>query len=82
VVKTTLYLPEDLKHALENVARRRGRSEADVIRDAIRHEIAESGPPPTFPVFHSGRQEPFAERDEELLDATGFGLRAPGSADL
>lgn len=82
MVKTTVYLPEDLKDALANVARRRGRSEADVIRDAIRHELAESEPPPTFPVFHSGNREPFAERDEELLGATGFGLSASGSADL
>jgi hypothetical protein len=82
VVKTTVYLSEDLKHALEKLAKRRGRSEADVIREAIRHEVAQSEPPPTFPVFHSGRHEPFAERDEELLDATGFGLETPGSADL
>jgi ribbon-helix-helix CopG family protein len=74
VVKTTVYIPEDLKHALQHVARLRGRSEADVIREAIRHEVAQSEPSPTFPVFHSGDLEPFAERDEELLDATGFGL--------
>jgi hypothetical protein len=73
MVKTTVYLPLDLKHALEQLARRRGHSEADVIREAIRHEVAQSEPTPTFPVFHSGSREPFAERDEELLEATGFG---------
>lgn len=77
MVKTTVYLPRELKGALDRVAKRRGRSEADVIREAIRHEVTRAEPEPTFPVFRSGNREPFAERDEELLDATGFGSAHP-----
>lgn len=73
MVKTTVYLPEELREALARAARRRGQSEAQVIRDAIRREVVDSEPEPTFPVFHSGKRIPFAERDEELLEATGFG---------
>jgi hypothetical protein len=73
VLKTTVYLPADLREALARAAARRGQTEAQVIRDAIRHEVIDSEPAPTFPVFYSGKREPFAERDEELLEATGFG---------
>ncbi|TDD97250.1 CopG family transcriptional regulator [Jiangella asiatica] len=73
MVKTTLYLPDDLKRAVETLARTQGRTEADVIREAIRREVTEHEPPASFPIFHSGHHEPFAERDEELLKQTGFG---------
>lgn len=35
MTKTTVYLPDDLKKALERLAATSGRSEAQVIRDAI-----------------------------------------------
>ena len=35
-MKTTLYLPDDIKRAVEVEARRRGVSEAEVVRDALR----------------------------------------------
>lgn len=38
--KTTVYLPDELKLALENEAARRGCSEAEVIRDAIGQVVA------------------------------------------
>lgn len=78
MVKTTLYLPEELKRKVELAARRRGVSEADVIRAAITREVGEEPVPDAaarFPVFHSGNREPFAERDEELLNEIGFGER-------
>ncbi len=34
--KTTVYLPDDLKAAPERMAAREGRSEADLIRQAVR----------------------------------------------
>jgi Arc/MetJ-type ribon-helix-helix transcriptional regulator len=37
--KTTLYLPADLQHALRDLARRTGRSQADVVREAVREYV-------------------------------------------
>jgi metal-responsive CopG/Arc/MetJ family transcriptional regulator len=39
VVKTTVYLPDDLLRELKLVAKARGTSEAELIRTAIRHEL-------------------------------------------
>ena len=71
--KTTVYLPSELKRALERAARYEGRSEADLIREGIeaitaRHGTAE----PTLPLFESGVPD-LAERVDELLE--GFGAR-------
>ncbi|MBA2783923.1 MAG: ribbon-helix-helix protein, CopG family [Rubrobacteraceae bacterium] len=72
--KTTVYLPEELKAELARVAGEAGRSEADLMRDAIGSLVRESRPPrPRLPLFESG-DETLAERvDEEL--ARGFGER-------
>lgn len=66
--KTTVYLPEELKAALAREARRRGSSEAEVIRQAIALAV-------TSPRARAGflDAEPFAERADELL--SGFGER-------
>jgi hypothetical protein len=71
--KTTVYLTDDLKHALRRAARATGRTEADLIREGIglvagTHRIAE----PRLPLFESGQPD-LAERADELL--TGFGER-------
>lgn len=66
--KTSVYLPEDLKEALAREAARRGSSEADVIRAALRDAVVR--PVPTVGLFEV---EPFAERVDDLLD--GFGER-------
>jgi plasmid stability protein len=70
--KTTVYLPEDLKAALERAAAAQGRSEAELIRDAVRDLTRGLEPPrPRLPLFSSG-DPTLAERvDEEL--ARGFG---------
>lgn len=39
VVKTTIYLPDDLHRELKQAAKERGTSEAEVIRTAVRHEL-------------------------------------------
>ncbi len=69
--KTTVYLPEDLKFALGRLATERGRSEAELIREAIRDLVKDAEPPrPRLPLFSSG-DPTLAERvDEELA---GFG---------
>lgn len=66
--KTTIYLPADLKEAVEEEARRRGCSEAEVIRNAVREAVQRPEPAAGFLDV-----EPFADRVDELLD--GFGRR-------
>ncbi|HEY7960993.1 MAG TPA: CopG family transcriptional regulator [Solirubrobacteraceae bacterium] len=70
--RTTIYLPDDLKSALEQTASAEGRSEAEVVRSALATATAlHTYPPPRLPLFDSG-DPTLAERvDEEL--ARGFG---------
>lgn len=69
--KTTLYMPDDLKAALERTARIQQRSEADLLRQAVKELTDRLGRPrPRLPLF-SGKDPTLAERfDEELR---GFG---------
>lgn len=71
--KTTVYLPDELKGALEREAGSRSCSEAELIREAISSLIeANAAPKPKLPLFSSG-DPTLAERvDEELK---GFGLK-------
>jgi Arc/MetJ-type ribon-helix-helix transcriptional regulator len=69
--KTTVYLPEDLDAALKRASARQGRSEAEIIREAMRNFIESMPPPrPRLPLFRSG-DPTLAERVDEELD--GFG---------
>ncbi|MEX2196578.1 MAG: CopG family transcriptional regulator [Thermoleophilaceae bacterium] len=71
--RTTVYLPDDLKLALERAAAAQGRSEAELIREGVgRVTLDFEHPPPRVPLFESG-DPTLAERAEELLD--GFGER-------
>lgn len=67
-VKTTVYLPDDLKRALEQEALRRGVSEAHLIRSAIQDAVVRPRPRVGF---IDG--EPIADRVDELM--AGFGDR-------
>jgi predicted transcriptional regulator len=69
VQKTTLYLPHDLKAAIEREARQRGVSEARVIREAIADAVVR--PAPRGGLFAS--RKAMASRVDELL--AGFGER-------
>jgi plasmid stability protein len=70
--RTTIYLPDDLKEALERTAAAEGRSEAEVVRSALATATADHiYPTPHLPLFSSA-DPTLAERvDEEL--ASGFG---------
>jgi hypothetical protein len=70
--RTTIYLPDDLKEALERTAAAEGRSEAEVVRSALAAATVEhTYPSPRLPLFSSS-DPTLAERvDEEL--AGGFG---------
>ena len=69
--KTTIYLPTELKSAVKRVARRRGVSEAEVIRDSIRSAVGGDRPPPRGGLF--GSRAPIARDADEHL--RGFGER-------
>jgi hypothetical protein len=66
--RTTIFIEEGIERELRLVARRRGRSVAAVVRDAIAREVAaEARPALSFiGVGDSGRRD-VAERHEELL---------------
>ncbi len=67
-VKTTVYLPEELKAQIEREARRRDISEAEVIRQTLTAGLRRPRPRGGFlagPVI--------SERVDELLE--GFGTR-------
>jgi plasmid stability protein len=70
--RTTIYLPDELKAALERTAMAESRSEAEIVRAALTSATATHAyPPPRLPLFDSG-DPTLAERvDEEL--ARGFG---------
>ncbi len=69
VDKTTIYLPPDLRSAVKQAARRRGISEAEVIRDSIRSAVGGEQPLPKGGLFASGA--PIARRADDHL--RGFG---------
>ena len=68
---TTVYLPDELKAALERSSRASGRSEAALIREAIEEmtgKRASSGP--RLPLFSGGEPGLAENADRELA---GFG---------
>ena len=66
--RTTIFIDEGIERELRLVARRRGRSVAAVVRDAIAREVAAEGRPQLsfIGAFDSGRHD-VAERHEEFL---------------
>lgn len=73
MVKTTVYLPAELKTRLERTAAVSGQSEAEVIRAALdQFTTPTERPRPRLPLFESLGEPGLSERvDEEL--ARGFG---------
>lgn len=69
--KTTVYLDDDLLAAIKSAAVRRGVSEAEVIRAALRETVGATRPRPRGGLFASG--ETMSDRVDEFL--VGFGER-------
>lgn len=67
--KTTVYLPPELKSAIKRIARRRGLSEAEVIRDSIRSVVGDARPRPRGGLFASGA--PIARQADDHLAGLG-----------
>jgi predicted transcriptional regulator len=73
VKRTTIYLPDEMKTAIEREAARRGVTEAEVIRGAVEKEL-EDRPKlrrRIFPIFSEGLGEDIAGRVDELLEGMG-----------
>ena len=72
VKRTTIYLPDEMKAAIEREATRRGVSEAEVIRGAVEADLRTR---PTrriqTPVFPDGLGEEIGTRVDELLEGMG-----------
>ena len=69
--RTTVYFPADLKRAVARAAAAQGRSEAELIRAALRAAVTGgAAPQPRLPLFASGKPR-LAERVDEAL--AGFG---------
>ncbi len=73
MVKTTVYLPDELKASLSRVASERAISEAELIREALREKVsAATATRPRVGLFSGGLGDRrAAERVDELL--AGFG---------
>jgi hypothetical protein len=70
--RTTIYLPDELKSALERTAAAQGKTEAEIVRGALAAATAdEAHPRPRLPLFDSGEPTLAEQVDEEL--AAGFG---------
>lgn len=69
--KTTVYIPDDLKRAMARLARERGISEAELVREALQASIeAATSPRLRLPLFKSGKPGLAEDVDRAL---TGFG---------
>lgn len=64
VNKTTLYLPDELRRSLKDVARRTGRREAEVVREALGIYLAQQAPPQPRSLG-AGEDPDLAGRDSE-----------------
>ena len=75
VKRTTIYLPGELKARLELAARIQGRTESDVICEALERALGEQPVPrPRLPLAEPTSQTTnLAEQVDELLEG-GFGL--------
>jgi hypothetical protein len=73
MTKTTVYLPRELKQALTRTARQRGRSEADLLREAVAKVTGEAdAPAPRLPLFRAKGRSIADDIDRAL---SGFGTR-------
>ena len=72
VKRTTIYLPDGMKTAIEREAVRRGVTEAEVIRAAVSEHLEPvHARKPQLPVFPEGLGENIAGRVDELLAGMG-----------
>jgi metal-responsive CopG/Arc/MetJ family transcriptional regulator len=73
VYKTTVYLPEDIRHGLDGAARDTGRSRAELIREALRTYLADRQAPRRESFGRHRSHGTFAARDDEAALAVRWG---------
>ena len=73
LTKTTVYLPDELKRDLERLAAASGRSEAQLIRDAVAALTSSAPRPRPRARLFDGGDPALSERVDEAL--RGFGDR-------
>ena len=73
MTKTTVYLPDDVKRDLERLAATSGRSEAQLIREAVAALTRAAPQPRPRARLFDGRDPTLSERVDEAL--RGFGER-------
>jgi Arc/MetJ-type ribon-helix-helix transcriptional regulator len=74
MVKTSVYLPPDLKRALKRMASERRCSEADLLREAVAALTQGiDAPAPRLPLFRA--KGPSIAEDIDSALAKGFGIR-------
>lgn len=74
MVKTTVYLDDDIAAALKGISKRSARPQAQLIRDALRVFTRTDNPPPLpagLGMFDSERSDTSARRKELLRRAAG-----------
>lgn len=74
--RTTIYLPEELKAALEARAKHDGRTESEIIREALTEKLRGLGKNASdmqFGIFASSHADT-SEHVDEVLSDSGFGL--------
>jgi hypothetical protein len=75
--KTTLYLPTELQRALKDAARRSGRPQADLVRDALTEYLAKQPQPSPRSIGLGNDPALDARRLEEILDREWGGRAHP-----
>lgn len=73
VEKTTLYLPRDLQLRLRETARRRGRPQAELVRDALAAYLDEDAPGLTLVGVGDDRDLSAADSEDWLRREWGGG---------
>lgn len=75
MVKTTVYLDEDVVQSLKALSERRSKPQAELIREALRKfTAAEKAPlPEGMGMFDSGHSDTTARRKELLKEGARFG---------
>jgi hypothetical protein len=78
--RTTIYLEPELEVLLKLEMRRQKRPMAEIIREAVQAYVTREPrrTPPGAGAFRSGRSDT-ADRVDEVLSETGFGVPQPSS---
>lgn len=74
MIKTTVYLTDELKRSMAEASAMEGVSEAELIREAVQFRLSrQPRPAPRLPLVDVGPDDPtIAEHADEIL-AAGFG---------